>query len=146
MRYVLLETDPETTKWRSTHSPVHSGSRGGTGCSRAPRRPGEEAESDYNPAPSFFPALCRPRAPAALKSDHDPSHTSACIMYVSWPSTHKARVSQSTVTVSDDLYVEGLVLLQCGCKKKSRCTVSELYNTITQLHTHRHTYIISKDK
>lgn len=46
---------------------MHSGSRGGKGCSRAPGRPGEEAGSDHNPGPSSFPALCRPPAPAALK-------------------------------------------------------------------------------
>lgn len=53
--------------WRSTRSPVHSGSQGGRGCSMAPGRPGEEAGSDHSPGPSSFLAPCRPPRPAALK-------------------------------------------------------------------------------
>lgn len=65
---ILLATGPETRIWRSTRSPVHSGSRGGTGCSRAPGHRGEEAGRDHSPGPSSFLAPCRPPAPAALKT------------------------------------------------------------------------------
>ena len=54
--------------WRSTHSPVNSGSRGGRRHSRAPGRPGGEAGSGRSPAPSSSLALWMHPAPAALKS------------------------------------------------------------------------------
>lgn len=63
----IPEIGQETMRWRSTHSPVHSGSRGGTGCSRAPAHPAEEAGSDHTPGPSSSVVLCRPPGPAALK-------------------------------------------------------------------------------
>lgn len=68
----LPGTGPGTTRWRSTHNPVHCGSRGDTGCSRAPGCPGGEAGSDHSPGPSSFPALCRTPAPTALKTSPVP--------------------------------------------------------------------------
>lgn len=68
MHWSVPETGRGTMIWRSTRNPVHSASRGGIGRSRAPGCPGGAAGSDRSPGPSSFLALCRPPAPAALKT------------------------------------------------------------------------------
>lgn len=68
MHWCVPETGRGTRIWRSTRNPVRSASRGGTGRSRAPGCPGGAAGSHRSPGPSSFLALCRPPAPAALKS------------------------------------------------------------------------------
>lgn len=71
----VLEIGQETRRWRSTRIPGHSGSRGGTGCSKAPGRPAEEVGSGHSPGPSSVSALWTPQAPAALKKQSTTHYT-----------------------------------------------------------------------
>lgn len=72
--YYALETGQVTKKERSTRIPVHCGSQGDTGCSKAPGDQAEEAGSGHNLFPRTEMAHGMHPEPTVLKQKYKSSY------------------------------------------------------------------------
>lgn len=80
--YYTLETGQVTKKERSTHIPVHCGSQGDTGCSKAPEDQVGEGESGHNLSPRTEMAHDMHPEPTSLKQKNKSSyHTPSAIKH-----------------------------------------------------------------